>query len=299
MNRQIFFVLVLIFCCSSIGMAQEIASSFRVGLNFASITGPSEVGTDGNNLESFKTTTGFHVAGGAVFKFLENYGMKAELVYSQEGGTYEYDGPTSQVFRTTLNGNPIRSTGTQAVAIRVSNSYLRIPISGYVKVGKKLEFQAGASVAFLLGSTGVGDWTYDGASERDNNPIDFVASLDHNYKSDELFKDDLDQLLSNEIATKFVADGETLVIPDQMGAYFDHKTKDGNFYNGIDVGIHAGISFYLSPGLFINFTANYGLLDATNDDFDFSRSETNGFERVPRTDVDHNINFQGSIGFSF
>ncbi len=299
MNRQIFFVLALIFCCSTIGTTQEIASAFRVGLNFASITGPSEVGADGSDLESFKTTTGFHVAGGVVFKFLENYGMKAELVYSQKGGTYEYTGPTNQVFRTTLSGNAVKTSGVQTTSIRVSNSYLELPISGYVKVGKKLEFQAGASVAFLLGSKGVGDWNYTGASDIDNNPINLVVNLEHNYKGDEIFNDDLNQLLANELASSFVADGETVVIPTQVGAYFDHKTKEGNFYNGIDVGIHAGVSFFLSPGLFLNFTVNYGLLDATNDDLDLSRSEINGLERVSRTDSDHNINFQGSIGFSF
>ncbi|MEM9820283.1 MAG: PorT family protein, partial [Bacteroidota bacterium] len=88
-------------------------------------------------------------------------------------------------------------------------------------------------------------------------------------------------------------------IPNEIGAYFDYDTVDGNFYNPIDVGLHAGISFFLSPGLFVNFTGQYGLLDITNNNYDFSQQDLNENTPAPRSDVDRNVSLQGSIGFSF
>jgi len=296
MIRLFSILCLLIFCSSTPILAQEIASSFRVGLNFSRITGPSQSDASGNSLEQNRNTTGFHVAGGAVFKFLENYGMKAELVFSQKG--YEYDGMASRVFRTTLSGNPLVTTGDQQITVRVTNSYLEIPVTGYAKLGKKLEFQGGASISFLVSSKGVGDWNYSGTSSRDNDAFDISINLDHNYSRDEVFTTPLPDL-DPENTTEFIADGETIRIPNQIGAYFDYDTKDGNFYNPIDVGLHAGISYFLSPGLFVNFTGQFGLLDITNNNYDFSQTELNDTATVPRSDTDRNFSLQGSIGFSF
>ncbi|MEM9821705.1 MAG: outer membrane beta-barrel protein, partial [Bacteroidota bacterium] len=213
MTRLFSILCLLTFCCSSPMVAQEIASSFRVGLNFSRLPGPSEMDAAGNNLEDHRNTTGFHVAGGAVFKFLENYGMKAELVFSQRGGTYEYNGIANRVFQTTLSGNPLVITGEQQNIIRVTNSYVEIPVTGYVKVGKKLEFQAGASISFLVSSKGEGNWIFRGNSNRDGNPFDISIDLNHNYLKDDPFTEAVNDL-DPATTTEFIADGETIRIPN-------------------------------------------------------------------------------------
>ena len=79
----------------------------------------------------------------------------------------------------------------------------------------------------------------------------------------------------------------------------DYPEKSGNFYNGFDLGVTGGFSFFLNGGLFIMLSGNYGLVDATNDFYDISRYESDGLEYIPRNDKDYNVSLQASVGFSF
>jgi len=234
------------------------------------------------------------------FKFFDNYGVRTELMFSQKGGRYRYDGESTHVFNTTSSGNKVVGVGTSVITSRITNNYLEIPITGYAKVGSKLEFQLGASVAFLVSSTSVGDWRFTGISDRDNSPIEFLMNFDYNYiKDDVLTTADL-ALLNPETTMLIPADGETIVIPNEaIAAYFDYDQRDGRFFRTVDLNLNAGASFYLSRGLFMGVTLNYGLLDASNNVYDFSRASSNGTDRIPRTDRDNNVTISGSVGFSF
>lgn len=297
MNRLTLLMFLFSSLLTSTAVAQEYGSAFRVGLNFSRFLAPSEKGANGN-LEEFNSYTGFHVAGGMVFKLLENYGFKAEVMFSQVGGRYRYNGESFQVYQTPYAQNPIRSTGTRMTSLRVTNSYIELPVMGYAKLGTKLEFQLGASIGFLVSSTGVGTFRYQGIADLDGSVInEYAINLDYNFLKDDIISED--DLASGEIELidPTVLTGVTL--PATMKAYDMYQRKDSKFYKTMDFALIAGTSFYLSQGLFVGVSVNYGLLDTTNNFYDFSKKESNGLEPISRSDKDTNFSIRTSIGFSF
>ena len=71
MNRLAFLFFLGTYLFVQPIFSQQFKTTFRVGLNFAKINGPLEKDDSGNSLETLKNTTGFHVGGGIVYKFLE------------------------------------------------------------------------------------------------------------------------------------------------------------------------------------------------------------------------------------
>ncbi|MEL6638475.1 MAG: outer membrane beta-barrel protein [Bacteroidota bacterium] len=294
MNR--IFLLALIFCTGSL-TAQELSYGFEVGLNFSSIIGPSEADAAGNDLESFRSATGFHVGGNIRLKFVDRFGMKAEILFSQKGGRHVFDGEAFQVF-TTETEERVLTQGQRRSVVTVTNSYIDIPITGYWRPTSRIELFAGANVAFLVSSTGIGELIYDGQASIGGDPIEFIAAQDHNYYNDEgRLQTSLNEF---EEPISFLVNGERVEVPDPLGAYYlDFDEKDGSFYNFFDVGLVAGVHLYFNGSLYFGFRANYGLLDATNNTYDISRTEVEDLAPLPREDRDVNLSLQGSIGFSF
>ncbi len=298
MNRLTLLTIIFIGLFVNETMAQEYGTAFRVGLNFSKFKAPSETGANGD-LEDFSTYTGFHVAGGVVFKLLENYGLKAEIMFSQNGGRYRYEGESFQIYQAPFTAEPVRSTGKRTTTLRITNSYIELPITGYAKLGK-FEFQLGASLGFLVNSNGVGTLRYEGTSDMDGGIIEpYAISLDHNYlKNGKLSLEDLQNPELEKLAD-FMVDGQSVSLPTTLRAYDTFATKDGKFYNTVDVGLIGGASFYLSKGLFVGVMVNYGLLDTTNDFYDISKKESDGLTPISRSDKDTNLSLRASIGFSF
>ncbi|MEL6866405.1 MAG: outer membrane beta-barrel protein [Bacteroidota bacterium] len=292
----------LTFICFFIGLcfltvnAQDISYGFRVGLNFSSVNGPEASDASGASLESTKANTGFHVGGGPIFRLSDRFGVKAEVLFSQKGGEYSFEGNAIQLL-TANSGRRVRANGLRRMVVTVTNSYIDLPITGYAKLGEKFEVWGGANIAFLVGSNASGELGFDGVSAESNTPIAFTSALDYNYFQDEV--PTLESLIENTEAVTFDADGETITVPDVLGSYFEFEEKDGNFYNTLDVGLIAGASFYLNRGLFVSFAVNYGLVDATNEAYDVSRTEVNGLQYIQSNDNDNNLSLQASVGFSF
>ncbi len=308
-----FYTLLFLVCnMCLVSQAQEIGSTFRVGLNAPRFLGPSEKGTDGSDLEDFSTFTGFHVAGGVVFKLLDHYGFKAELMFTQKGSRYSYEGPSTYIFTTTRSGEYATALGTRTISNRVTNSYLELPITGYLKYGK-FELNAGFSVSVLTGSTGVGDLVFSGISDINNEPVEIASLINHNYRKDGLEFTQNILSFQEEFFKEITVDGEQVILLTEETAYAqwtDSSPLGGVYgrpevlleeklYRGLDFAINAGVSYYVSQGLFVGLTASYGLRDVTNPYFEYSFSESEGLNRVERSDTDRNFVLMGSIGFSF
>ena len=295
MNR--FGITLLLSCFSLVLTAQEFAYGFKVGLNFSTLVADSELGPNGAELENFDYNTGFHVGAQFIYRFTDLVGVRGELLYNQKGVKYGYDGQGFQIFTDDQGTRVLSSNGQRQFFVEVVNSYISLPFTAYYKLGEKIEFFGGASVSFLVGSSGVGSYTYTG--EIPGFPdIDQLFELDYNYYGDEAAANTT--IGEGTPVVTLSNNSRTITIPEQLGAYYlDYPEKDGSFYKVIDLGLTGGLAFYINSGLFISGTVNYGLTDATNNFYDISRTETNGLEYISRDDKDTNLSFMASIGFAF
>ena len=296
MNR--FFTLIIILISfAQLSKAQELGYGIRVGLNFNKLNGPSEMDIDGNNLETFDFNTGFNVGGVFIFKFTDLFGARTGIFYSQRGMKYKYEGPSFQFFTNEINSSQVKSEGDRIYRMTVTNSYIEIPLTAYYKFGERFEVHGGVLLGILTASTAVGEFDYKG-SLPGIPELDFVQNLDFNYRKDEPASPD--DITDDTPVFLFLSNQNTIRIPQTVGAYYmDFPEKDGNYYNGFDLGITAGFSFYLNGGLYLMFSGNYGLIDATNDFYDISRYESEGLQYIQRNDKDYNVSLQISLGFSF
>lgn len=295
MNRIFTLVFLSLFFIQS-GKAQDMGYGIRVGLNFNKINGPSETDANGNALETFDFNSGFHVGGIIIFKFTDLVGMKTGLFYSQRGMKYKYEGDSFQFFTNELNNNQIKSEGHRTYRLTVSNSYIEFPITGYYKLGKRFEIQGGLLVGLLVGSTAFGEYIYDGSLGI--SEINFIQDLDFNYRKDKPAS--ADDITADTELIEFASPDMNIRFPKRVGAYYmDYAEKSGGFFNVFDLGLTGGLSFFLNEGLFVMFSGNYGLVDATNNFYDISRYNSDGMNYISRSDKDTNVSFQFSIGFSF
>ena len=288
MTRVIILVVALFFTWSDSINAQELSYGFRVGLNVSSLNGDTEAG------ESYSTNTGFHVGGGVRFEITDLFGIRTEIVFTQKGSKRTFEGNGPFVFRGS-NGK-ILTTGNKSIALNIANAYLDIPVMAYGKIGKKLEVFGGVYAGFLVGSTASGELIYaDGRVEGNNNIIEELnITLDYNYG-----KQDAGELIDGVDNLSVEVGGETVEIPNTLSAFYDLDTKKGKSYKVFDAGISAGAAYFLNGGLYFSAIANYGLVDVTNSDLDFSYTEIDGFDFKTLDDKDKNLSFQFSLGFSF
>ncbi len=296
MNRFSVLFLMLVFSVSL--NAQEFSYGFKVGLNFSTLLADSEMDADGNSLETFDYNSGFHVGAAVIYRFTDLVGVKAELLFNQRGVKYAYDGSSFQIF-TDDQDNQILSTGNRKFFLETVNSYIDIPLTAYYKIGSKLEVYGGVDIGFLVGSSGVGEYTYTSSNVPGFPDVDEVFELDYNYYGDDIAANTPIDAMNTDVVT-IANNTRTITIPEKLGAYYlDYDEKDGSFYNVLDFGLTGGLAFYINSGLYISGTANYSLTDATNNFYDVSRTESNGLEYISRDDKDTNLSFQASIGFSF
>ena len=296
MNR-FFTLLVLMSAFTTLSLAQEMGYGIRVGLNFNKLNGPSETDANGNNLETFDYNTGFHVGGVFIFKFTDLFGLKSGIFYSQRGMKYKYEGDSFQFFTNEIDGNQVKSEGSRKYQVTVSNSYIEFPITAYYKFGERFEIQGGLLVGFLAGSSAIGEFIYAGSLQGIPD-LDFTQNLDINYRKDQPASPD--DITDDTPVIQFLSTSNIIRFPETVGAYYmDYPEKSGNFYNSFDLGLTAGLSFYINGGLFLMVSGNYGLIDATNNFYDISRYKSEGLNYIQRSDKDYNASLQASIGFSF
>ena len=296
MKRIILSFLLLTFAVSTQVYSQDLAYGFEVGLNFANFISDSELDADGNELEDFQSNTGFHVGGGFVFKFTDNFGAKAHILFSQMGGKNIYDGPGIHFFRAE-DGTVIKGIGNRKEVISITNSYIEIPLLGYAKLANKVEVFGGLNLSFLVGSIADGIFEFQGLTPN-SNPIDVTVNLDYNYRGDDGFSETDISAFNDNI--QLIMDGNLVVLPATAPAYYlDYAEKDGSYYNFFDLGLKGGVNFFLSQGLFVGVAVNYGLIDTSKNIYDFARASASGQTYDLRADRDTNFNILASVGFSF
>jgi len=285
--------IILSILCISIGnlTAQDIGFGFNAGLSVSSILG-SEV--EANATETSGFVTGFHIGGNVNFKITDVFGVKAGLVFSQKGTKYSFSSDEAYLQFYRDNGGNAIATGTKTIDLQLSNAYMEIPIFAYGRFGD-FEISGGVYGGFLIGAGGGGDLTFNGNSNASNQPIDPVEfTLNYNY-----VQDMVRQAFPGGSKTIKI-DGQTLTIPDALGAYYFFEEDNGNAYKVFDYGVMGGLAYFFNEGLSFGVKALYGLNDITKDAYDVSQVslESNG-DYIFRDDKDVNLNLQFSIGLSF
>ena len=298
MTPHIRYLLLLFICLPIFSQAQSISSTVRVGLNFSNVNGPLEKNADGTNLEAFEGATGFHIGGGVNVKFDDYFGVRGEVLFYQNNFKYKYEGQSFQRLQTE-SGNPVFANGDRRTLINVNNNYINIPITGFVKLWDRVEFYGGGYVSFLVGSKGEGETIFSGESDGNNpRPIEYTVNLDHTYiKDGSIGPEDLQDLNDPYV---FLANFERVIVPRTLSSYYDYEEKTGNFYNGFDAGLLGGVKGFINQGLFVGLGLSFGLVDITNNDYDFEKAELGpGNQVIPKDDNDTNFAVQLSIGFGF
>jgi hypothetical protein len=272
---------------------------FKVGLNTSGVFGESEQDADGNALETFQTIGGFQVGGLVQFKINKllairnEFGLQTELLFSQKGADYKYEGPSYQAFTSPIGAN-LPSTGQRLILINATNSYISIPLMAYAHI-KNFNFGLGGYMDILVGSSATGETVYSGDLDNGTGIVEeHLVNYTFNYLRDEAGE----QVGTTNLSV--LVGSDNVSIPNTEGAYYHWSTKDGNYYNNLDFGLVGNLGWRFNNGLRFDFRVNYGLTDVTNNFYDFSRQapDANG-NLVPRMDDDRSISYQVTLGFGF
>ncbi|MFK7808716.1 MAG: outer membrane beta-barrel protein [Saprospiraceae bacterium] len=275
--------------------AQGLSYGFRVGLNFANMTGDLEQDDAGQDIEEMKNNTGFHVGASVRYNFNERFGVKGDFMYSQMGVQRFYEGQGAQLYYVQGSNDQVGFVGIQERFVRVTNSYIEIPISVFGKFGK-FEVFGGPYIGFLITSKGVGDYKFEIPSIDE----EFDTDLNYNYLKDDVVDAAGIELNSEDYET-FSYFGDNLLKPKVYSAYHDYTAKTDNAFRTLDFGLNAGISYFINTGLYISVNAHYGLMDVSNESYDRSYGSLNEdrTQYATRDDFDRNIAIQASVGFAF
>jgi hypothetical protein len=274
-------------------MAQygSVGFGFKTGLNFSRIDGPSEIGPNGEALESNSNTSGFHIGALVNFKFTDLVGIRTELTYSQRGTKYEYNGPS--YFK--LGQHTVQNltlTGTRIQTLEVTNAYIDIPVQAYYKFGS-FEIFGGVNASLLVSSIGGGNIQFNGIAPVTQTPVnEFNVTLIHNYKSDAAMGASTDLQQVN-------VSGQNYNVPEDTGAYYDFLSKDKNLYETLDLGLTGGVSYFLNSSLFLSARYILGLRDVDRNEYDVSLQSLQNNNLVYRADKNKSHSIQVSVGFSF
>lgn len=292
MNRNITITFLSAFLFFTQLNGQEISYGFKAGLNFNSIIGESEKGSNGSDLETYTGNTGFHVGGMFNFGFTDLVGVRAEFLFSQKGGRYKYEGESYYTFQPE-EGSELFSTGIRKTNLNITNSYISIPFSVYYRPVKSIEISGGIGVNVLVATTAFGDFKYSG-TVGGGSPTDFEYSLEYNY-----YGDNPGEAGSSSNPQIVQISGRDVAVPVDAGAYFEHKTDRGGLHKPIDFTAVGSIHLFLSQGLFLGFRVDYGLSDFTKTEADISQKSLDGNNFKTLDLKDQHLSLQASVGFSF
>lgn len=280
-------IVLLLQSNTAIGQYEGIGLGFKAGLNFSKFDGPSETGPNGESLESFSTSSGFHIGGIVNIKFTDLIGLRTEFTYSQRGTKYDYEGPSYY----TLGKNTLRELlimGTRKQTMKVTNAYIDIPLMAYYRIGY-FELSGGLNSSLLVASTGGGSIEFNG-TQPVTSP--FSVTLNHNYKADEAGE-------ASAGLKDVLVSGQEYTVNESTGAYYDFETKDKNLYRTLDFGIIAGLSYFLNDNLFLSARYIHGLTDVDRNEYDISLQSLQNGNFVSRADKNTSRSLQFSLGFSF
>jgi len=276
---------LIILLSVSTAYGQDWGGGFRAGLNYNTFAG------DKLDNESYDPNTSFHI--GIIVKryFTDLFGVQGEFLYTQKCAKYNFSGP-SKLFVQNRNDATQKTllTGERSMRYNVTNDYLEFPLVGFARVGP-VEFSAGASFGFLIGSFAGGTLTFDS----DQPPVD-VFDQELNYR----FLNDRAGRINPGVDSKMIRiNNQNYAIATQLGAYTELESAEKNLFRGIETTLIAGLAVYINKGLFLLVRGNYGLSDATNDEVDINFNSFEGNHPSIEAKSIHQISIQVSVGFSF
>ena len=271
--------------------SQGLSVGFRAGLSYSKFVGDLDMSIDGEELEKYSMTSGFHIGVSLDYGVTDLFGFRTELMFSQRGTDYSYEGESYYFLaRGTLDEKLI--LGTRNTDKGISQAALGMPIVAYYKFGS-FEISGGVHLDLIMASTGGGGLDFDGQSLSGNDVDPFEITLSHNYQKDRA-------LQAGPPRLQVRVDGNTILTPETTGAYYDYDVKDGNMYSLFDFGITGGLAYYLNEGLYLSGKVIYGLLDVDDNQYDISYYRLDGSNNyVYRADKNVNLTIQASIGFLF
>lgn len=287
MNKYIISLLLILISWSDIS-----GQSFgiRAGLNYTKFSGPLEQGVN----ERFSLTNGFHFGVNYAYKFADIFSIKGELLYTQIGSKYNFDGDS--YYKVPLQGNAFfYEKGYSSVNLKVSNAYVSLPITFQWEASKKIELFAGGYVSYLVGPRGTGTLYFTQYTEE----IGIKQSLIHNYYSD----------VAGGVATSSTqgpwleVGGKTVQLARDAGAYYNllPSEKEADLYKAFDYGLIGGLNYFINKGFYVGLRYEYGLRDVTDDRVDFLRKTFDEANQVAMkaNHFDRNVGIEVSFGFRF
>ena len=295
--KNIKYIVAIIIFSYAVATAQDYHIGIKGGVNFATIKGPSEEGTD----EKYSFTNGFHFGIEGLYSINDYFSFGTGIIYTQIGANYNYEGPGYYVFPEE-NYYLLKSDHVTYV-MNISNSYIDIPLNVYFKPIKKFELQFGGYVGFLINPTATGKMSFGSK---------FNQQLKYNYYTDK--KPSLYGYRGGFLRVKtYDEDGEERIRQTKKiaNAYYQYKPaeyEDETFYNVLDYGINISANYYFNSSLYVGVNLQYGLADITNNKLDRSLKSleddgdlyfNNSDHFIYRDDFDTNYNLQASIGFRF
>lgn len=289
-TRQIILVLGILAACT--GLNAQLGYGFRAGLSYSKFVGPSELNGMGEELQAFNFTSGFHIGVSVNYGLTDQFGFRAEALFSQKGTEYSYDGD-SYYFLARGRTDERLVLGTRTVDQSVSMATFEIPLVAYYKFSF-IEVSGGFYGSLLAAATGGGSLGMTNVKSLTGNDVeDFDVTLQHNYGKDGAGGASLQTVL-------ITVDGSPVQQPINTGAYYDYDFKDKNLYQVFDFGLVGGINFYLNDGLYIGGRVTYGLVDLDRNEYDISYYELNDDNSyIQRADKNQNLTIQASVGFLF
>ncbi|MDF1697282.1 MAG: outer membrane beta-barrel protein [Saprospiraceae bacterium] len=288
---RLFRVFAVIFFVCFFQLANSQTFGVRAGLNYSKFLGPTETGVE----ETFGYSTGFHFGLSYSYEFTDLFSLRTELVYIQNGSTYDYVGDSYYIIRqsdkTTFEEGQLENYN-----LNISNAYISIPIVANYRINDKWEIFGGGYVNMLIGPTGRGQMTFE-SNDRPED-IRFRQSLDFRYNNNNIEEVNGRFVPLNEIG--ILVDGDIVTLPTFAGAYTRQGEKTGNKFNFLDFGLTAGFHYFLNKGFFVGLTFDYGIPDLTNNDVDISLKELNPDNSFKFSDdKDRHFGIQASFGFRF
>lgn len=280
-----YLLIILLFC--AVPAQAQVKGGIKVGMNLSSIRGP--VVNDSTGRESYRATTGFQVGPFINWKWTPVVGLRAELLYNQAGGRYEFDGVGFNIFRAE-DGTKIVAYGPKKIILNVTNSYLHLPLLVYGRVGA-FQVEAGIRPGLLVSSFGDGKLTFSGTTSGGTVVPEMEQELFFNYLRDKAGDADFNDV------KQLILDGKLAKIPQRLKAYF-FEDENKRLYTRFDLDVTVGAAYYFNRSLHIGVRAAFGLSDLTNNAADFDQIKTNGLNLIRSGDKDKLFQISLSVGFS-
>lgn len=287
--RNTVLVIISIVLLGNMIYAQDYNIGIRSGLNYSTFMGEKEEGESGG------FSNGFHFGINFSWNFTDEFAVRSELLYTQNGHKQKYEGDSYYILRST-SGNYF-DEGRAKMELDISNAYVGLPVTAHYKLTDKWEVHGGAYINFLVGPKAAGVLEYFSNA---TDSIQFRQSLDHSYNKDRAGEF---EPLGGSTTVAIPPNAELFSVPRVANAYYLYGSEEaieGRKFSVVDFGLIAGVSYYINKGFYMSGRVSYGLSDITKEPLDISLKsldDDNNF--ITRDDKDTHLGIEISLGFKF